>query len=279
MATVFGEANVTVYLISEGRIVIKVREFISLVFFLNYRKTKPYFSLLFFEVCSFGRFGQHCEHDCSGYFDDANRKSWWKCKIDVLNVIEDCEDIWECWDKLYSCPEGSIGKNCEVPCPIGTFGALCLRKCNCNEKNTLECDKGTGQCMCKERFYGTHCENECIGKLTCGYGNYCTCEKLEHVLDEIERKFAENEERFEKSKKKSDSQLWKKILRRLDKEFEDQKREDEANRFLDSRIILLTVLIAFNGLASFIAFIVYRFKYKKLRQSQVVHVSAQHMRK
>ena len=43
------------------------------------------------------------------------------------------------------------------------------------DENTRECLKEYGDCVCKEGFYGMHCERQCTGTLKCDKPNICTC--------------------------------------------------------------------------------------------------------
>lgn len=63
---------------------------------------------------------------------------------------------------------------------------------SCVKGNTRECLKEFGDCVCKDRFYGLHCEHECTGALKCGRSNRCWCEltleqKLELVITNSSR--------------------------------------------------------------------------------------------
>ena len=44
------------------------------------------------------------------------------------------------------------------------------------KENTRECVKESGDCVCKDRFYGLHCELECTGILKCDTAGVCMCE-------------------------------------------------------------------------------------------------------
>ena len=108
-------------------------------------------------MCPFGRFGQFCEHDCSDFYSFGSNKNYISCGCYNHDTPQDeirkeCKDLCKCYQHLLSCERGLIGKKCELSCPFGTFDHLCLKKCQCNENNTLECDKETGECKCKKIF-------------------------------------------------------------------------------------------------------------------------------
>ena len=56
------------------------------------------------------------------------------------------------------------------------------------DENTKECLKEYGDCVCKEGFYGMHCERECLGILKCDKPNICTCElSLEQKVELVSK--------------------------------------------------------------------------------------------
>lgn len=66
---------------------------------------------------------------------------------------------------------GFTGSYCEESCADGTYGIDCSHLCSC--KNFADCDKVTGQCLCKPGFTGLYCESSCA-PMTYGI----RCEKL-----------------------------------------------------------------------------------------------------
>lgn len=56
----------------------------------------------------------------------------------------------------YSCRPGYIGVTCQHPCPLGMYGADCLKKCFC--KNGADCHHVTGKHLriTIQQFYVAH---------------------------------------------------------------------------------------------------------------------------
>ena len=57
------------------------------------------------------------------------------------------------------CPGGWHGRQCDLPCPSGTFGPNCSHECYCHNEAT--CNPVDGRCKCKPGFTGTRCEEYC----------------------------------------------------------------------------------------------------------------------
>lgn len=62
-----------------------------------------------------------------------------------------------------------------------------MERCACVPDNTLECNKEDGYCKCKQGFYGSRCENECVGHLHCPLNsNNCLCPtSLEAKIEQL----------------------------------------------------------------------------------------------
>lgn len=78
---------------------------------------------------------------------------------------------------------GFKANRCEEPCENGTYGFNCSKVCNC--KNSAECDKVTGKCVCHPGFTGTYCEIRCPSltygvncENTCNCSNAATCDPV-----------------------------------------------------------------------------------------------------
>lgn len=124
-------------------------------------------------TCPPNKFGSTCEYDCSCLLKPHCNSNYRDCSCLPGEISTECKNICKC--KSSVCPPGLIGKNCEASCPLGTFGSMCIGKCLCNEQNTSECNKETGDCKCKNSFYGVFCEHECTGELICEGSSNCKC--------------------------------------------------------------------------------------------------------
>lgn len=77
-----------------------------------------------------------------------------------------------------------------VACPKWTFGAGCSQECQCDQKNTKECHRRYGTCICKPGYQGDTCKE---GKMSVKQNYYyyfqhnlSTCANLashEQMLD------------------------------------------------------------------------------------------------
>ncbi|XP_017889693.1 uncharacterized protein LOC108630738 isoform X2 [Ceratina calcarata] len=57
------------------------------------------------------------------------------------------------------CIPGHQGDNCDIPCPAGTWGVLCKKKCNCAED--VPCNPVNGRCICPQGLRGLACNESC----------------------------------------------------------------------------------------------------------------------
>ncbi|CAI5445521.1 unnamed protein product [Caenorhabditis angaria] len=154
--------------------------------------------------CKYGFYGDFCEIDidecqtrdkpddplCYHQGKCVNTPGSWKCECRrgyngtkcerALNLCEienfECENGGECWmassdwrtEPVCVCPEGFVGKHCEIQCPGGYGGAKCvldLSQPTCGREIEQVCYNGGkcneyGHCNCHPNYIGTHCEME-----------------------------------------------------------------------------------------------------------------------
>lgn len=66
-------------------------------------------------------------------------------KFNVLLVVVEGNRTCDHVTGEYACRPGYIGITCQHPCPLGTYGRDCLKKCNC--KNGADCHHVTGMLL------------------------------------------------------------------------------------------------------------------------------------
>ncbi|XP_063989874.1 uncharacterized protein Nima [Diachasmimorpha longicaudata] len=85
-------------------------------------------------------------------------------------------DIEKCVIAL-DCKPGFIGTHCDVECPEGTWGILCMHVCKCEEGKI--CNRITGRCECPEGWKGPNCNEPCeTGKYGLNCSLDCPCGHL-----------------------------------------------------------------------------------------------------
>ncbi len=63
---------------------------------------------------------------------------------------------------------------CANPCPQGTFGVDCKRRCDCY--NGAPCDHVGGDCRCLPGYQGDKCQEQCpYGRWGAGCRERCAC--------------------------------------------------------------------------------------------------------
>ncbi|KAK6326291.1 hypothetical protein J4Q44_G00019360 [Coregonus suidteri] len=69
--------------------------------------------------------------------------------------------VWNCSpiDGTCFCKEGWQGPLCDQPCPMGTFGPGCLKRCDCLHADG--CQGASGQCQCLPGWTGARCAQTC----------------------------------------------------------------------------------------------------------------------
>lgn len=131
-------------------------------------------------TCPLTKFGLSCEYDCECLTVPTCNRNYVSCSCEPGNIPPECKNICKC--KSSVCNPGFIGKDCKTECPAGTFGTMCIGKCNC--KNSAECTKDTGNCLCKPGYYGIYCEYFCNnGQVVCDKSNSCQCVKNVSIDD------------------------------------------------------------------------------------------------
>ncbi|XP_048727710.2 uncharacterized protein LOC125645867 [Ostrea edulis] len=148
--------------------------------------------------CSNWRFGPNCSSQCTcnnenslscdSTSGDCTCKPGWSgtdCEsdIDECGQSSTCPVSSTCVNSLGSytcvCDNGSVmaGGMC-VECSGNRYGPNCGLQCQCNEENTMTCDKRNGTCNCRGGWTGLNCSvdvHECSRTPSiCGANAKCT---------------------------------------------------------------------------------------------------------
>jgi len=115
--------------------------------------------------CTGNTAGPFCNLCSSGYYGDPTRNIPClpcHCPLPGHSFAEKCESVARNDYVCIDCQKGYTGPKCDQ-CDIGYYGNPLNREfcqpCNCSPYGSVsqECDRRTGQCICKEGFRGRDC--------------------------------------------------------------------------------------------------------------------------